>query len=289
MNITLKKYKSIDYPSGSALEFHHNVIYLIGDDSNKILCLNNELDITSQIKLFDFDGDRIPKKDKPDFEACTILNNQLFIFGSGSKIPQRTSLYIFDIDTQQIAIKSLQSLYENMIATNDIQELNIEGITTINNSFLFFNRANNKQQNKLIILDDFNPNDLANTALKFVLIEIENFKGYQLGISGATYFQENDIMYLTASAEDTDNAYDDGEIVGSVLYIIHNASSVFLQDKIVLNGPIILEEIDVTLSKQKIESVCVLSYNEHSTDLILVADNDNGKSELFMISIDNEL
>lgn len=289
MNITLKKYKSIDYPSGSALEFHHNVIYLIGDDSNKILCLNNGLDITSQIKLFDFDGDRIPKKDKPDFEACTILNNQLFIFGSGSKIPQRTSLYIFDIDTQQIAIKSLQSLYENMIATNDIQELNIEGITTINNSFLFFNRANNKQQNKLIILDDFNPNDLANTALKFVLIEIENFKGYQLGISGATYFQENDIMYLTASAEDTDNAYDDGEIVGSVLYIIHNASSVFLQDKIVLNGPIILEEIDVTLSKQKIESVCVLSYNEHSTDLILVADNDNGKSELFMISIDNEL
>lgn len=289
MNITLKKYKSIDYPSGSALEFHHNVIYLIGDDSNKILCLNNELDITSQIKLFDFDGDRIPKKDKPDFEACTILNNQLFIFGSGSKIPQRTSLYIFDIDTQQIAIKSLQSLYENMIATNDIQELNIEGITTINNSFLFFNRANNKQQNKLIILDDFNPNDLANTALKFVPIEIENFKGYQLGISGATYFQENDIMYLTASAEDTDNAYDDGEIVGSVLYIIHNASSVFLQDKIVLNGPIILEEIDVTLSKQKIESVCVLSYNEHSTDLILVADNDNGKSELFMISIDNEL
>lgn len=289
MNITLKKYKSIDYPSGSALEFHHNVIYLIGDDSNKILCLNNGLDITSQIKLFDFDGDRIPKKDKPDFEACTILNNQLFIFGSGSKIPQRTSLYIFDIDTQQIAIKSLQSLYENMIATNDIQELNIEGITTINNSFLFFNRANNKQQNKLIILDDFNPNDLANTALKFVLIEIENFKGYQLGISGATYFPENDIMYLTASAEDTDNAYDDGEIVGSVLYIIHNASSVFLQDKIVLNGPIILEEIDVTLSKQKIESVCVLSYNEHSTDLILVADNDNGKSELFIISIDNEL
>ena len=289
MNITLKKYKSIDYSSGSALEFHHNVIYLIGDDSNKILCLNNGLDITSQIKLFDFDGDRIPKKDKPDFEACTILNNQLFIFGSGSKIPQRTSLYIFDIDTQQIAIKSLQSLYENMIATNDIQELNIEGITTINNSFLFFNRANNKQQNKLIILDDFNPNDLANTALKFVPIEIENFKGYQLGISGATYFQENDIMYLTASAEDTDNAYDDGEIVGSVLYIIHNASSVFLQDKIVLNGPIILEEIDVTLSKQKIESVCVLSYNEHSTDLILVADNDNGKSELFIISIDNEL
>ncbi|QQR98475.1 MAG: hypothetical protein IPK18_02785 [Sphingobacteriales bacterium] len=289
MNITLKKYKSIDYSSGSALEFHHNVIYLIGDDSNKILCLNNGLDITSQIKLFDFDGDRIPKKDKPDFEACTILNNQLFIFGSGSKIPQRTLLYIFDIDTHQIAIKSLQSLYENMIATNDIQELNIEGITTINNSFLFFNRANNKQQNKLIILDDFNPNDLANTALKFVPIEIENFKGYQLGISGATYFPENDIMYLTASAEDTDNAYDDGEIVGSVLYIIHNASSVFLQDKIVLTNPIILEEIDVTLSKQKIESVCVLSYNEHSTDLILVADNDNGKSELFMISIDNEL
>lgn len=289
MNITLKKYKSIDYSSGSALEFHHNVIYLIGDDSNKILCLNNGLDITSQIKLFDFDGDRIPKKDKPDFEACTILNNQLFIFGSGSKIPQRTLLYIFDIDTQQIAIKSLQSLYENMIATNDIQELNIEGITTINNSFLFFNRANNKQQNKLIILDDFNPNDLANTALKFVPIEIENFKGYQLGISGATYFPENDIMYLTASAEDTDNAYDDGEIVGSVLYIIHNASSVFLQDKIVLTNPIILEEIDVTLSKQKIESVCVLSYNEHSTDLILVADNDNGKSELFIISIDNEL
>jgi hypothetical protein len=44
-----------------------------------------------------------------------------------------------------------------------------------------------------------------------------------LGISGACYDEKNDVLFLTASAEDTNNAYDDGEIIGSTLAIVYNA------------------------------------------------------------------
>ena len=40
MNLKLLRHSMIDYPSGSALEYYKEVLYVIGDDVNYILCLD---------------------------------------------------------------------------------------------------------------------------------------------------------------------------------------------------------------------------------------------------------
>ena len=81
-------------------------------------------------------------------------------------------------------------------------------------------------------------------------------------------------IIFTASVENTDNAYDDGEILGSFIGIIdlsnNEISSLFdfcmvPQDK----------------SKLKIESVAIDDENSiGNTTLILIADDDQGSSTL---------
>jgi hypothetical protein len=69
--------------------------YIIGDDSNKILCLNKKLKFVKILFYLSLMAIRIVKKDKPDFEACTIYNHNLLLFGSGSKLLDA----VFYIDT----------------------------------------------------------------------------------------------------------------------------------------------------------------------------------------------
>lgn len=283
MKISLVAHKIFDYPSASAVELHNNHIYVIGDDSNKILLIGSDFEILREIRLFEFDENRIPKKDKPDFEACTIIDNQLMIFGSGSLLPQRGFLYTYHLDNGIIEKKDMSKFYQSIHLKEKIYELNIEGLTTINRQFLFFNRANNKQQNTLLIVENFL--DLIRYPYQEVIcsyidIEIQPLYNHVLGISGVSYCKEEDQLFITASAENTDNAYDDGEIIGSVLCIVNNASKILKNKKLIIENYIILETIDHRLKKQKIESVSYQNKN-----IILVADNDNGKSEIFLLKI----
>lgn len=291
MKLSLELYKKIDYPSASAIEFYNNSFYLIGDDSNKMLCLNKQLNTISEIELFKYNGDRIPKKEKPDFEACTIINHQLFIFGSGSLLPQRGYLFVYNFNDKSLQKLDISDYYKHIISKNKIQELNIEGIANIKDVFLFFNRANNKQENKLIISYNFLRYAQLHSAKNnemdsaFIDIEIPTLDEHRLGISGAAYIEKEDRLYLTASAENTDNAYDDGEIIGSVLCIVENASSKIQNNKIVIADYIKLENVDNQFKHQKIESICL--YNDDGVGkMLLVADNDNGQSELFLLTID---
>ena len=68
MQINFLRNKIIDYPSGSALEYRNNVLYVIGDDVNYILCLDKNWNEVNHLKLFEYEGVRIPKQEKPDLE-----------------------------------------------------------------------------------------------------------------------------------------------------------------------------------------------------------------------------
>jgi hypothetical protein len=46
-----------------------------------------------------------------------------------------------------------------------------------------------------------------------------------------------------------------------------------------------LNKIDTGFKNQKIESICVLSERTNKTQLAMVADNDNGSSTLFKITV----
>jgi hypothetical protein len=177
-----------------------------------------------------------------------------------------------------------------LLSINSIKELNIEGITSIQEHFLFFNRANNNQNNSLIVVYHFNSYlediiKIEDLEIRVIEIEIPTFKNHILGISGATYHEVDDILFLTASAENTDNAYDDGEILGSVICIIKNASKEILNSTIIISDYINLENVDDALKNQKIESICIQDSTTNKYNITLVADNDVGNSEIFCLEM----
>lgn len=287
MQLNLVRKKIINYPSGSALEFYKNTLFVIGDDVNYVLCLDVDWNEINRIKLFDFDGERIPKPIKPDLECATIIDEMLYIVGSGSKSPQRDVSFWIDLCNHNSVKKINTASFNNLFRErNFFKEMNIEGFTSCGDKLLFFNRATTEQPNHLIITDYNILKKKFPDKFKVIPIEIDTLQGIQLGISGACYDAKNDILFLTASAENTSNAYDDGEIIGSVLAIVENASKQINQSELVINNYIELDIIDISFSKQKIESVCIVHSENKNFNLILVADNDDGMSVLFELNVE---
>jgi len=286
MQIKLLAHKSIDYPSGSALEFYEGFLYLIGDDINYILMLDKNWNEVDRKLLFEFDGERIPKPKKPDLECAAMIGSKLYAFGSGSVSPQRDVVFVVDVLQNKVDKIDATPFYSTIRESGLLAEMNIEGFTDCKNKLLFFNRANTQQPNQLIITDKDVLKNKIPFLFKIIPIEIGFLNDISLGISGACYDEKNDILFLTSSAENTSNTYDDGEIIGSTLSIIYDAYKKLEDDKLVIDEVIELEKTDALFSKQKIESICMINRIDNNYTFNLVADNDDGKSVLFEITIE---
>lgn len=285
MQIKLNRFKTIDYPSGSALEFYDNTLFLIGDDSNKVICLDNNWSIINTIQLFEFDGKRIPKPDKADLECATIIGQTLYIVGSGSKSPQRDVAFLVDLLTTNIEKTNLTAFYSNIRNNESINELNFEGFTVCKDKLLWFNRANSKQDNQLIVSSQ-SILQQQTESFEIIPINIGNINDIPLGISGASYCEKNDILFITASVEDTENAYDDGKILGSAIAIIQNFSEKLKHKNLEIDELILLDKVDNVFIQQKIEAICIVEQTDNIYKCSLVADNDTGNSVLFEIEIE---
>lgn len=285
MFLELLQSKQINYPSGSALEYYNDEFFVVGDDANYVLCLNKTFNETRKINLFEFDGIRIPKVDKPDLECATILNDILYILGSGSKMPERGYVFTVNLKDNSTEKKSMHSFFSKIESQKIIQEINIEGLANYKDKLLFFNRGNTQESNHLIItsvgiFENSNTNNLS-----IIPIETGQLNGVNLGISDACIDEQNDLLFVTASAEDTNNAYDDGTILGSVIGIVPNFSTQLKEPCIKINQVIKLGEEHTIFSAQKIEAICITAQSENKYHLSLVADNDDGKSVLFDIKL----
>ena len=280
MNIELLNHRIINYSSGSAIEKYNGLLYLIGDDAPEMLVLNSDFSVFKKIPLFDYDGERIPKPLKHDFEMATIIDNELLILGSGSLSPQRENLVKVNLDNHKIEIFNLSTAY-NFLRNQEIApEINLEALTFINDKLWLFNRANLLQMNTLLLVS---PSFLNNEKFELQKLTVKDYfiKNIRMGISGATYCKENDILFVTFSAENTDNAYDDGEILGSAIGISKNPIEQLSSECFEFDQVIILADYFPIFAQQKIESICVISVVNENYHLLLVADNDKGNSELF--------
>jgi len=285
MQINFLRNKIIDYPSGSALEYRNNILYVIGDDVNYILCLDKNWNEVNHLKLFEYEGVRIPKPEKPDLECATIIGDMLYVVGSGSVSPQRDVAFLVNLAEEKIKKISTAAFYSIFRDRNLIAEMNIEGFTDCKDKLLFFNRGNSQQPNQLIITDQKILKKQFPDRFKVMPVKIGKLNNINLGISGACYDEINDILLLTASAEDTSNAYDDGKIIGSVLAIIDNAYEQLSKSVLDIEQIIYLDKIDNAFKEQKIESICITESKNNFYKCTLVADNDDGKSQLFEIEI----
>ncbi len=285
MQINFLRNKIIDYPSGSALEYRNGISYLIGDDVNHILMLDDDWNVIGRLQLFEYDGLRIPKPEKPDLECATIIGDMLYVVGSGSVSPQRDVAFWVNLAEEKIKKISTTAFYSIFRDRNLIAAMNIEGFTDCKDKLLLFNRGNTQQANQLIITDHKILKKQFPDRFKVMPVTIGKLKGTNLGISGACYDAVNDVVLLSASAENTSNAYDDGEIIGSVIGVAYNAYQKLSDAEFSVDEWIELESVHPKFNKQKVESICISQQYDKSYTCTLVADNDDGKSVLFEVEI----
>jgi hypothetical protein len=105
------------------------------------------------------------------------------------------------------------------------------------------------------------------------------------GVSGLAYSGKNDILIATVSSEATTNAYDDGEIGKSYLWLVKGISSKTRWNAINPDRIIDLESIDGAFKGKKIEGVCIIEETRKFLYLVLVADDDKGGSTVFRMAV----
>ncbi|MBP7398476.1 MAG: hypothetical protein KA954_02745 [Chitinophagales bacterium] len=269
-------------PSGSGIIKSGDAYYIIGDDSPFLFALNNEFKVTSQTQLLDaanFSDNRIIKSEKPDFEAVEMIGeNEIVIFGSGSKSPQRNIFFRIVLKDSMIIEKhDVTDFYDNLRKLPILKdsELNIEATAFYNNQIFLFNR----KKNVIIQFDYKNLLAYLRKEIAFPYPEIKQFilpkiNGIEAGFSGATALKGEPKIIFTASVENTNNAYDDGEILGSVIGVIDISNNTISDAFIYCQIP----NTDINL---KVESVTVEEeIASGKIKVILITDDDQGNSTI---------
>lgn len=273
-----------DIPGASGIAYNGEYIYIIGDNSPFLFRLNLELEMVSETPIFsveNLDGVSIPKKLKPDFEALELVrNNELVVFGSGSKSPERDLLVRIFLksngEAREIKTYDLSSFYSGLKEMEMLQneELNIEAVAFHKDELYLFNRG----KNILFILDydqflSFLEKQDAFPTIEVVQPRLPLLNSLHAGLSGGT-IDEHENLILTASVEDTDNAYDDGEVLGSFVGIVPLSQ---LKDETAYRFIAIGDEG----APFKVESVAVQEKSSlNEAVLLLTTDSDGDESLL---------
>jgi hypothetical protein len=281
--ITVKQLNN--FPSASAIEFHHDKIYLFGDDAAYLIVLDSAYNFLDSIRYMSDTAYRVAKSQKDDIEAATAFDfkgrESMVAFGSMS-LDSRTTAFVFPLDNpHHIDSITLMPLKKAMV---DIKQVNVEGAVMVQNKIVFVNRANESfPENKLLIVDDYQK---LVTQPYVYAIKINLPAGKTLaGLSGIHYVTEKDQLFFTTSEEETANAVDDGTIGSSSIGWINNFSKKLTQKVLQPDYYIPLASINKAFEKQKIEAVCVTHVNGNQLKLTLASDNDDGQSTLFKMLI----
>lgn len=289
-NNMLKEIKKLDhYSSASGIEYFRNHYYVIGDDANNLLILDEAFNPKDSIQLYSFSEKRIPKAIKPDLEAITVTKNgTLLIVGSGSLAPTRNTAWIIDPVTKQKDSIRLDIFYQRL-KLNGLEEINIEGICSMPGSVVFSNRGSKGYpKNHLIFTNEDFLKDQTNARLIIVPVGSNTDSSFFNGVSGLAYSTKSDRLIITVSTEDTRNNMDDGAIGKSYLWIVKNISSKKGWKAINPDEIIDLEAIDPKFNGHKIESVCITKETTRFLHLVLAADNDNGASSIFRLIVEKK-
>ena len=268
----------LDYPSGSTICFMNDLFYIMGDDASEILILNDKLVEVERVPLFPKDENiRIPKATKADIEASVVIRQNgidcILFLGSGSVSPHRDYAYLFEPESKNIRRIDFSDFYDQL--RNQFAHLNIEAATMLGKSLALGIRANRSNPDNYIALAI--PGKLSPEFQRKVLLKLPV---EHTGISGMDYDGERDILFITFSSENTSNSYDDGEIGESYLAIIQEAADQIQKSELYISSLTKLSELGPELKFQKVEAV---SLTRDHRQLLMVADNDQGNTNLFRI------
>lgn len=278
----LNTIKIDEIPSGSGIAKSGNSYYVIGDDSPFLYELNEAFDVISQTRLIDsnsLSNERIIKSEKPDFESLEMIGEkEIVVLGSGSKSPQRDIfIRILLEDPMIIEMYDISDFYKNLknLPIFNDSELNIEATAYRDNQIFLFNRNKNLiLQFKYTDLLSYIKGEITFSEPVIKEFSLPKINGIEAGFSGATVLKNESKLIFTASVENTDNAYDDGEILGSFIGLIDISDNI-ISDIIdfcqIPNSEVPLKVESITIDQEMAPG---------NTKVILITDDDMGNSTL---------
>ncbi len=285
-----------ELPSGSGMTWHAGRFFVVGDDSPYLFTLDRKFAIVDKTLLQDYPlkpNGRIAKDVKPDHEAmATVAWNGAawhLILGSGSKPGTREVGRLVPAGGGSVShVRDMAGLYRRFAALAGFeagQAVNIEAVAVARDAVYFFNRGNAGQNIlfKVALADlmAYMTGHAASIAdVRRYELRLPRLHGREAGLSGADHWPEIDSLVYTASVEGTDNAYDDGAVLGSFVGLIPLSE---LDE----GSPLDLSRSARRLSKggaplkTKVESIALTHTGQRRATAALVSDNDDGASEFF--------
>jgi len=280
-------------PSGSGIVKYNNNYFIVGDDSPWLYNYKNKK-FEKEVLISNSNKNtkaRVSKKQKLDFEDIDIVNfenkDRLLIVSSGSKKVYRDSIFIMDTSFPYsiLSKKNVRPLYDEMKKKAGIRKINIEGFTSDKNLVYFAHRGNHDRNvvfkiDKALFFEYIKSIDTIIPPMRVLSLELPKRGGMRSGLSSLQYIEKLDAILFTASIEGSKNTYEDGRIGTSYI-------GVFPVDKPHKMITSIVKKND-DIIKTKLEGICVseIDLENHKMKAIAISDNDNGKTELFEISID---
>jgi len=285
----LRSFYLPDIPSASGVEIIDKEFYVIGDDSLYLFHIDIHGNIKERIPLVEnVSQHRIAKQDKADFEAITsiYINKQayLLVIGSGSLEAKRDFAKLINLNTRKedtIILTDFYSRLKSKIPVEDQIVFNIEGLCSSQTHLYFAQRGNITGHQiifKLEIKSFFSlcENPSSNINIETCTFQLPETNGVNFGISGCCFDEHTQSIIFCAAAENIQNTYDDGQILGSIIGIIdlnQDCKNLSIQHSQVI-------------SNKKIESLCILKTDPYSSyTLLAVCDNDTEASELLEIKL----
>ena len=264
-------FKIIGLGSASGLIYQNNTILAIGDNSSFLYEFQIDSEKLERYPLTENPQENILKKLKPDFEAITQFENNLYLFGSGSTENRNTMLKV-DLSTKKVmAAYDLSDLYLGMQSFGKInpEDFNIEGAIYNGESWFLFNRGNGKTNKNVVFTIDGE-----NLTTEFRIIAndyiLPKLKGFRTSFTDAILV--DDKIYFLATAENTISTYDDGEVLGSII------------------GCINVKTMEIEYTKQiskthKFEGISLYKKSATFIEFLIFEDNDTDVLESSIFSL----
>lgn len=248
--------------SASGLIFKNDTLYIISDNSNVLFEYSIKNISLTQIPLTTNPPQQnMPKPQKPDFEAITLHNDTLYVFGSGSTPNRNKLVTVPEKDKSNLKEIDLSDLYSVMQSFSQIDaaEFNIEGVVHDGESWYFFQRGNGpSSRNGIFTVNGNNFTD--DFSILYNEVKLPKINGVRSTFTDAVF--TNNTLYFLATAEDSKSVYHDGEVKGSLI------------------GTFDLTKMKVKKTKkisdtQKFEGLTVFKNDGKEIEFLLCEDNDN--------------
>lgn len=243
-------------------------------DLNRSVVYEIEPRINQNLSMLTYKDRKIHK---PDFESISRIQIQgkeyLHLMPSFSK-KNRNEIYLIEVGDAEknelITFRKVIKIQQNFLYDNfkqNIESVNIEGHFISNGSLIALNRGNNRHYSSLVVIEDYQErlqNYLASQdikefqdfSLKIIKVDLGDYESHKIHWTESCPLNSSEFLFL-ASVEDTENAIDDGKVLGSFI-----GKYDFVQNKVITLNKI--------FENEKTEGMALINDN-----IVLCTDPDS--------------